>query len=65
MAKNKKGVFVVKGLIKKSPERSFSVEVTAEGERHAGIMATTLLGSRHGIKSNKIKISEVKRRAND
>lgn len=55
----------MKGLIKKSPERSFSVEVTAEGERHAGIMATTLLGSRHGIKSNKIKISEVKRRAND
>ncbi len=60
MAVKKEQNFMVTGTIK-NEHKGFHVSVRAKSARHAATVATTWLGSKHGLRATSIEIKEVKK----
>jgi ribosomal protein L20A (L18A) len=51
--------FAVTGKLHGDTE--FSIEIKAKSEKHARSVAISMLGSKHGLKKNRIDINEIKK----
>ncbi len=60
MAAKKQQSFMVTGNIK-GEHKGFHVNVIANSAKHAAAVATTWLGSKHGLRATAIEITEVKK----
>ncbi len=54
--------FVVTGTIKKGRQRRFGLELKANSEKHATALASSIMGSRHGLRATAFTILEVKKK---
>jgi ribosomal protein L20A (L18A) len=53
--------FLIKGIVKKNSNSSFSMETEANSEKHAKELVLVKLGSRHGAKKTQIKIQSIEK----